>query len=571
MYKNILKKLNRFSYLILGLFVLLFFFQNCRMDFVATLSDRSTSSSSILPPSSTGIFPVASYSGNGGSYDGKLTFVALEPGFQCENQKSPKAILRFVDDQWYYTLNTEKQCGLIQNQAVQDVDYQEGQSFLTFKDLLFYQQASLNNNANFVTFAGQVKEFFVTSLADPNTSDVSLGDGVCSNSLGLCSLRAAIEEANAALSPGTKFYLIRVARGVYNMSATLIIRSPVFVGIFGEGPESTRVENISETGMIMVEIPYDNKAAEEERVTVSLQGLSFNRGHSAVDSLTATGILTYSPLHIKNCVFDDHTGNAPVILGGIISSSLLIEKTKIRGSQNTGIKLLTGASHITIDSSEFINNLGEGISFSSVSRNIRITRTTSAYNNTGIYLMNCYGQCLIENSTISGNTAYGLFANDAYYYSQLSDVVIVRNSTITSDSTASGISLRLSKKNSPSSQPPRYLRLENSIISRGSSSKPNCIFNAASLQAYQVLSVNSIADDASCNGEGNMTVVSNPMLGPLGDHSGFSLTHLLLPGSPAIDAGNDLLCPLSDQRGLMRSVSKTTSTQRCDVGAVEVQ
>ncbi len=564
-----LKKLNRFFYLILGLFILLVFFQNCRMDFVATLSDRSTSSSSILPPNSTGISPVASYSGNGGSYDGKLTFVALEPGFQCENQKSPKAILRFVDDQWYYTLNTEKQCGLIQNQVVQDVNYQLSQNFLTFRGSLFYQEIRSGNGS--IALNKSVMEFLVTPLADPNTSDANLGDGICSNSSGLCSLRASIEEANAAHSPEIKFYLIRVARGTYNMNEKMEIQSPVFVGLFGEGPESTIINNTSETGMVRILYEEGMKAYEvsEKRSVVSLQNLSFNQGRSLEGDVAATGVVTYSPLHIKNCVFDDHTGKAPVILGGITSSSLLIEKTKIRGSQNAGIRLL-GATNITIDSSEIINNAGIGIALMNFGRNIHITRTTSASNATGVYLRDCYLDCLIENSTISGNTFYGLAVTGGSSKTETT----VRNSTITSDATAmeSGISIRLARAGgSIVTQHLHRMVLENSLILRGSSVQPNCVFNAEPIQSHQILSVNSIADDASCNGEGNMTVVGNPLLGPLGDHGGFSLTHLLLPGSPAIDAGSDLLCPLSDQRGLMRPVSKTTSAERCDVGAVEVQ
>ncbi len=562
--KNIFKKLNRFFYLTLGLFVLLVFFQNCRMDFVATLSDRSASSSSILPihGGSTVTPIVTSYSGNGGFYDGKLTFVALEPGFQCENQKSPKAILRFVNGQWYYTLNTEKQCGLIQNQAVQDVDYQEDRRFLMFNDLLFYQDTSLNNSGNFVTFAGQVKEFFVTPLADPNTSDATLGDGVCSNSLGLCSLRAAIEEANAALSPGINFYLIRVAQGTYNMSATLEISSPVFVGLFGDGPEKTIVvNNTSATGMVQVLA----NPKQVNKAFVSLQNLSFNQGIGLAGSGVSTSIRS---LHIKNCMFDGHTGQNAVIFTGP-GTSVLIEDTRIRGSQGDGIRIL--GDSVTIDNSEIINNAGAGIHFrgsvTNVHRNIRITKTTIARNFEGILVRNCHSNCLIENSTISENTSFGLSL--VVTLNNLEGLV-VRSSTITNGEVSTGTAIRLSRLDA-SIIPYHYLQLENSIITRGSSVQSNCIFSSNTSSIPQILSVNSIADDSSCNQEGNMTVVSNPLVGPLGDHGGFSLTHLLLPGSPAIDAGSDLLCPLSDQRGLRRLVSKTTSAQRCDVGAVEIQ
>ncbi len=38
----------------------------------------------------------------------------------------------------------------------------------------------------------------------------------------------------------------------------------------------------------------------------------------------------------------------------------------------------------------------------------------------------------------------------------------------------------------------------------------------------------------------------------------------LLPGSPAIDAGNDANCPLTDQRGANRPIGA-----HCDIGAYE--
>jgi predicted outer membrane repeat protein len=59
---------------------------------------------------------------------------------------------------------------------------------------------------------------------------------------------------------------------------------------------------------------------------------------------------------------------------------------------------------------------------------------------------------------------------------------------------------------------------------------------------------------------------SNPMLGPLQDNGGFSNTMMLFTGSPAIDAGNHVNCPSTDQRGIVRPQGNG-----CDIGAVENQ
>jgi hypothetical protein len=57
---------------------------------------------------------------------------------------------------------------------------------------------------------------------------------------------------------------------------------------------------------------------------------------------------------------------------------------------------------------------------------------------------------------------------------------------------------------------------------------------------------------------------TDPKLGPLADNGGPTLTMALLPGSPAIDAGNTSLAPATDQRGFPRPFSLAA-----DIGAFE--
>ncbi|CAH6421616.1 Hypothetical protein MVR_LOCUS297 [uncultured virus] len=74
---------------------------------------------------------------------------------------------------------------------------------------------------------------------------------------------------------------------------------------------------------------------------------------------------------------------------------------------------------------------------------------------------------------------------------------------------------------------------------------------------------------------GTPTSPLDPEIGPLSNNGGFTLTSALLPSSPAIDAGNPALIPLSnplaafDQRG--QSPFFRTSNGRPDVGAFELQ
>jgi len=65
-------------------------------------------------------------------------------------------------------------------------------------------------------------------------------------------------------------------------------------------------------------------------------------------------------------------------------------------------------------------------------------------------------------------------------------------------------------------------------------------------------------------GTGNLE--EDPLLGPLADNGGFTLTHALLEGSPAIDAGDPETCPETDQRGVLRPQG-----EGCDIGAYEFE
>jgi CSLREA domain-containing protein len=73
----------------------------------------------------------------------------------------------------------------------------------------------------------------------------------------------------------------------------------------------------------------------------------------------------------------------------------------------------------------------------------------------------------------------------------------------------------------------------------------------------------NVSSDDSCNltGSGDMPS-TDPMLGSLADSGGPTQTHALLPGSPAIDAGDPTVCPPADQRGYVRRGP-------CDIGAFE--
>src|ERR1019366_4854903 len=61
---------------------------------------------------------------------------------------------------------------------------------------------------------------------------------------------------------------------------------------------------------------------------------------------------------------------------------------------------------------------------------------------------------------------------------------------------------------------------------------------------------------------------TDPKLGPLADNGGPTLTMALLPGSPAIDAGNTSLAPATDQRGFSRPAGLAADIRAFEYGSV---
>ena len=145
---------------------------------------------------------------------------------------------------------------------------------------------------------------------------------------------------------------------------------------------------------------------------------------------------------------------------------------------------------------------------------------------------------VIRNSTISGNTAAdeggGILA-EAINLS-ISHSTIVNN---TSGLGGGGISALFSNP-----------ILSHSIVSGNfvDSSPQNLDgFFLSSIQG----NYNLIGSGDYLSGEGNLNEIDEPLLGPLANNGGPTLTHALLPGSPAINAGdpNAFNLPDFDQRG----------------------
>ncbi len=70
--------------------------------------------------------------------------------------------------------------------------------------------------------------------------------------------------------------------------------------------------------------------------------------------------------------------------------------------------------------------------------------------------------------------------------------------------------------------------------------------------------------DAALGTDGGGNLDQSPVLGPLADNGGYTMTHALPSGSPAVDTADAAACPATDQRGVARPQGSG-----CDMGAFE--
>jgi hypothetical protein len=113
----------------------------------------------------------------------------------------------------------------------------------------------------------------------------------------------------------------------------------------------------------------------------------------------------------------------------------------------------------------------------------------------------------------------------------------------------------------------------NTIVSGNSApAGANCYDGAGGLSSSFVSTGHNVEDLDTCNfDQPSDQPNTNPLLGALVDNGGPTATHALLPGSPAINAGDNSTCaaaPVSgmDQRGIPRPQGLV-----CDIGAYEQQ
>lgn len=237
-------------------------------------------------------------------------------------------------------------------------------------------------------------------------------------------------------------------------------------------------------------------------------------------------------------------GNASNSVGGAVQlngATLGLANSSVIGNraQTSGGGLYLGSGTLSVDNSLIHDN--------------------EARNRGGIGTSNVASSFLeVRNSTVSANRALGMISSPG----EGGGIGVANPARILFTSLIDNQGERGSAIFIANAIGEGQLEMVNSLIA-DSGDQPRCFGNLDQL----VVEGLNLADDDSCPG---VEEVADIGIGPLADNGGPSLTHALLPGSPALDRIDD--CSEwdleTDQRGQPRP---GRGSPRCDVGAYEQQ
>lgn len=245
------------------------------------------------------------------------------------------------------------------------------------------------------------------------------------------------------------------------------------------------------------------------------------------------GTIMVADTVITGNTVEDGAGGAPGTGGGLNTSGTAVV-TDSTISDNTAVAAGGG-----------VHSSGDSVT---IERSV-ITGNTSGFQGGAIYHggSTIVGVMDLVNVTISGNTS-----QSAGVLTTRSDTTNLLNVTFADNASIESDSQNLSAIFNG------LINVQNSILSTDDGN--NCgIAGTISLG-------NNLESGDTCGfdtGSGDI-INTDPMLGPLQDNGGPTVTHALLAGSRALSAANQGACPDDDQRGAPRPQG-----DGCDIGAYE--
>ncbi len=409
------------------------------------------------------------------------------------------------------------------------------------------------------------------------------GGGILNELIGTLTVTATTFSNNSAQlsSPGEP----GGAAGAIGNIGTLTVENSTFLDNSADGGGGAIVNSINGSATIKNSTFTDNSTSGKGGAVVNSDGImtiensTFTNNASGPgsdggaiynsDQLTIIGgtfteneasyggaIANFDKLSLSDSVISNNTGN---IGGGISNGGVAtLSNVTISGNSatNGGAGIANHPDHngtMTITNSTIANNTaphGGGVHNLPVNGTVNILSSTLSGNTVtgnggGI---SSFGTLKLENATLSNNSAVvggGVFSTGT---------LTTINSTIANNSaTTSGGGIANFGT----------LHLTNSIIANSTGSEDCYSHNGLVATSVKTLIEDNAASPYQC---GSPFLDEDPKLGSLADNGGSTQTLALLPGSPAIDAGDDASCPDTDQRGVTRPQGS-----HCDIGSYEYQ
>lgn len=372
------------------------------------------------------------------------------------------------------------------------------------------------------------------TLADTEIKVTTTADEL--NSDGDCSLREALQAANtdqpvSGCPAGSGDDVIRIPPGTYSLSLVgagedlgltgdLDINSNVT--IFGAGSDLTIIDGNATDRIFHVTGKYQ----------VNISYLTIRNG-SVSEGVGGGGIFNYqgSLKLFKAAILNNTSSNTGGGLSFIGPGSAVLNEVNIANNNAVygGGAYNGGGVILQVDSCTFHNNTA--------------TRSGGGLDNSGFATLN--------NTTFSSNTSMeggGIFS--------VNNITSV-NCTFNQNNL---VAVFLGNAE---------MVFSNTIVAN-STSGTNCQLRTGSPAAFRSED-NNLETADTCNFHKMADIINaDPVLGPLQDNGGFTLTHALLNGSPAIDTGSNNNCMPLDQRGRLRPADGDEDlTYTCDIGSFE--
>jgi hypothetical protein len=387
------------------------------------------------------------------------------------------------------------------------------------------------------SFDGQVTmlhaaDFLVDDFREG--TDANPGDGLCATAQGVCTMRAAVQEANAL--PGKQ--TIALARGVY------------LLNIFPAGNRPTvepSPENNGVTGDLDITGDLEILGLSADQST-----LHANNGDRVIE------ILNGAKVTIRDVML---TGGLPLPFdnsGGALRNSggdVTLQRVTMtgNGAPNGGGAIHNRSGSLRVEASALVGNIAGAVESQTVGRSDSGTVDSGAVGQSGSGAAGGAiwneGTLTLANVTISGNQA-----ENGGGLAVTGGTVVVTNGTIYANSAATdggGI-----WTNSDS------VRIGNTILAGNSAGAtgPDCTAQVRS-DGHNLLS--NLTDCTVLGTTATNIIDANVGLSALAAADGETYGHPLLETSRAVDAGSCALA--ADQRGVERPQGAG-----CDIGALEL-